>query len=755
MNAGDILWSTSLAAVLAGGLGWLLIRTPGRRWIEGGIVASMLAAALVCYLSPGEVPGGDGHSHLSRTWLWLDIVRGGELPIWTWSWYAGYPFTRLYGFMYYALSAGMTALAGLVWGTKLTLWILHVASGLAAWWAARTMESRRRMRSSFRLIVAVSYAVSFQHVGAITAAGALPLALIYPLAPLPFGLFMLAVKGKLGARTAGAGIGLALAAACWTHLQYGLLLAAAFAAWATIVALGIEPVRRHQTRTVVGFTVGVTSVLVAWQIAEWLAWSDRLMVVPWSDACVAALPSMKGHLHQMVHLVRWSRGFDDWALHYVGWTVLGLGSVGGLAVLRSTVSAEVKGSGTRRRAGHLGLQAAACMTLLGLVGIVVAPRAANTWLWFVCLLAGWGTNRILGYFASRGVSIRPAIAVALLLAMDLGPSLHQRPYGELDADAAAELLRTAEGRHLPRVLVAAPGTTAFWRGMDIVDTGTTTPLGAMPQLATRSLEPLSIVALDTRERLEYDKLSDTRIPVVSGELLSSLALMGIQSAIAPDTGHRIDGATPMAMYAPTAVRDHDVLRAGRRKTDWRAIRRAFGALEDSDDLDRARLREVVARCAPDLHESTLQLVLLGESPRVRERVAGSIRGEQPRRPGSFQLVTLRQQHTRVELRYRAEQDGWLRLAYAHFPTHRVEVDGHAGECARTALGMTAIPVPAGEHNVALQATLAPWEWFLALLAIVGTLAAAGVTFAGLSRAPHRRYDDHEGDPTPTRSQEGP
>jgi len=66
--------------------------------------------------------------------------------------------------------------------------------------------------------------------------------------------------------------------------------------------------------------------------------------------------------------------------------------------------------------------------------------------------------------------------------------------------------------------------------------------------------------------------------------------------------------------------------------------------------------------------------------------------------------------------------------------------------------MTAIPVPAGEHTVALQATLAPWEWFLVLLAVIGTLAAAGMTFAGLSRAAHRRYDDHEGDPTPTRSQ---
>jgi len=752
MNAGDILWSTSLAAVLVGGLGWLLIRTPGRRWIEGGVVASVLAAALVCYLSPGEVPGGDGHSHLSRTWLWLDIVRGGEHPIWTWSWYAGYPFARLYGFLYYALSAGMTALAGLVWGTKLTLWILHVASGLSAWWAARTMEPRRGMRSAFRLVAAVSYAVSFQHVGAITAAGALPLALIYPLAPLPFGLFMLSVKGTLGARTAGAGIGLALAAACWTHLQYGLLLAAAFAAWAMIVARGIEPTRRHQPRAALGIAAGVVSVLVAWQIAGWLAWSDQLMVVPWTDACVAALPSMKGHLHQMVHLVRWSRGFDDWALHYVGWTVLGLGGVGGLAVLHSSTSVEVKASGTRGRASHLGLQAAACMTLLGLVGIVVAPRVANTWLWFVCLLAGWGTNRILGYFASRGVIIRPAIAVALLLAVDLGPSLHQRPYGESDADAASELLRTAKGQHLPRVLVAEPGTMAFWRGMDVVDTGTTTPLGAMPQLATRSLEPLAMVALDTRELLESSALSSTRVPVASSELLSSLALMGIHSAVVPDTGHRIDGATPMAMYAPTAVLAQDAVRADERQIDWRAIRRAFGALEDSDDLDRARLREVVVRCAPDLQNSTLLLALLGESPRGRERVSGITHGRQRSRPGSFQLVTLRQQHTRVELRYRAEHDGWLRLAYAHFPTHRVEVDGHAGECARTALGMTAIPVPAGEHTVALQATLAPWEWFLVLLAVIGTLAAAGMTFAGLSRAAHRRYDDHEGDPTPTRSQ---
>ena len=758
MSPGDILWSVLLVAVLATGLGWLLVRAPGRRWTEGVGVAALLAAALSCYLTPGDIPQGDGHSHLARTWLWLDLVRGGELPIWTWSWYAGYPFARLYGFLYYAMSAAVADVAGLAWGTKLTLWSLHVTSGLALWWAARTMEPRPGTGSSFRLIAGVTYALSFQHVGAITAAGALPLALVYPLAPLPYGLVMLALTGRLGTRAAGAGIGLALAATCWTHLQYGLLVLAAFAAWAAITGWKCEPARRRRMGAVLGVAAGTTIVLIAWQVSGWLAWSDELMVVPWSEACAAAPPALMGHLLQLVNLVRWSRGFDDWALHYVGLTVLGLAVVGVLAVLLpSTPSVEARECEIRGRAGHLGLQAAAWMTTVGLVGMVVAPRVSHAWLLPVCLTAGWGANRTLQFASSRFGIVWPALGLAVLLAVDLGPTLQRQPFDPSDTEAVAELRRAVDDRHLPRVLVLGTGTTAFWRGMDIVDTGATTPFGAIPQLSTRSLESVAVVAFDARTHLETAALENSATDAsprdLEHELLLALSLMGIQGVLVPGTGLRILSPCPLAMYAPEASRVPRQELANEQRIDWRAIRRAFGPDGVADDLDRARVAEIIALCDPDLRTGTLQLILLDDPAGSADWAAGRNLDIQRTRPESFQLMSLHQQHTRVRLRYRAEQAGWVRLAFAHFPTHLAEVDGRTTRCARTALGMTAIPVPAGEHTVALRASFALWEWLLVLLASIGALTAGVVTIVGLFRAGHRGYNSREEARTPTENKE--
>ena len=221
----------------------------------------------------------------------------------------------------------------------------------------------------------------------------------------------------------------------------------------------------------------------------------------------------------------------------------------------------------------------------------------------------------------------------------------------------------------------------------------------------------------------------------------------------PGMGLRILSPSPLAMYAPEASRAPRQELAAEQRIDWRAIRRAYGPDGVAGDLDRARVAETIALCEPDPRTGTMQLILLDDPAGREDWIAGRNLDNQRTRPESFQLMSLHQQHTLVRLRYRAEQAGWVRLAFAHFPTHRAEVDGRTTRCARTALGMTAIPVPAGEHTVALRASFALWEWLLVMLASIGVLTAGVVTIIGLFRAGHRGYDSVEDAPTPTENKE--
>ncbi|MBD3160816.1 MAG: hypothetical protein GF346_01580 [Candidatus Eisenbacteria bacterium] len=74
-------------------------------------ISLLFGIGLLAYLSPGEVPGGAGHSHVARPWLVHDILQEERnVPIWTNRYHCGYPIGLYYGFVHYFLTAGVAGI---------------------------------------------------------------------------------------------------------------------------------------------------------------------------------------------------------------------------------------------------------------------------------------------------------------------------------------------------------------------------------------------------------------------------------------------------------------------------------------------------------------------------------------------------------------------------------------------------------------------------------------------------------------------
>jgi len=435
----------------------------------------LYGVGLAAYFSPGDVPGGDGHSHVGRTWLCREIVAHEHaFPIWTNSWYCGYPLCLYYGFLYYLSGAlASLALAGNVFlGTKAFLWAVHIASGLSMY-ACVKLLTRSPPAAAF---AATFYSFSLQHLGIIVHSGALPLSLVFLLLPSVCCVFELFSAGRLRLLHAGALASIFLALLVFTHIQYGVFSVGAFfvlaATRCVVVRACGDGVSRQQHAGFLGLTACFFTALTAWFLVP-LITEQHYLVLSASDPGTRLLGGFSAEkLTRALGLVTWSKTSHDWEFYYTGAWGLLLALAGCLAVPKQ-----------RNRAS-------ACYCFLfcaGAVWLLRVPRFVSIWFFFACLMSGYGFSACTRRLDTRFASARPYIqcTVGLLLLIDLGPTLPQRPYRTIDNSLIKHIQKTFTNKDAAgRILVLTSGRDALWRSLDTVNTHASSPFGGIPQAAT-------------------------------------------------------------------------------------------------------------------------------------------------------------------------------------------------------------------------------------------------------------------------------
>jgi hypothetical protein len=131
-------------------------------------------------------------------------------------------------------------------------------------------------------------------------------------------------------------------------------------------------------------------------------------------------------------------------------------------------------------------------------------------------------------------------------------------------------------------------------------------------------------------------------------------------------------------------------------------------------------------------QNTCETIMLARGPNVDLRTRPTVR-----------VLSHRVWRDRVELRLAVTEDAIARLAYSHFPSQRVRVDGRDVAPMETAGGFLALRLQAGTHEIELQGGLSRLRRVLYGLDLL-LLAAAVLLWRQASGAP--RADVEPGRP---------
>ncbi len=187
--------------------------------------ALVFAFALVtCWLfvAPGHPLTVDVWPHLARQKVMYESLRDGRSPFYSFMFYSGYPHLRFYSPLFYVLSGLATFATGgeVLFGTRITLVILHLLSGLAMY-----VFLLRRTRSPVASALgAISFLIVPWRSRHIAILACYPQVLIYGLAPVA--LLCLDRLLERPDRRRAVILGLVLALAPLSHVYYGSFLVA-------------------------------------------------------------------------------------------------------------------------------------------------------------------------------------------------------------------------------------------------------------------------------------------------------------------------------------------------------------------------------------------------------------------------------------------------------------------------------------------------------------------------------------------------
>jgi hypothetical protein len=657
-----------------------------------------LGLLLSSYFTKGHIIPGDGHSHLARTFLTLDALQGGELPVWSNRWYLGFPFDLHYGPLYYLLSALVVALCGskLYFGSKLLLWTLHLA-GAATAYVLGVQRYRDRRAAT---VLCVGYTLAGYHLDALRTDGKLPMSLLFVATPLLFALIE-HLRREPGFRVRASLFAALLLALCFaTHAQYGSYLTAGYLASTTIEGIFAPGQRRILLLRHVLEAGAVAFVLSAWLLVPTLL-ETRYLALSMSAASASwggfNLQGLLQHLQLMV------TPLPERAKFLPGYLGVALVALALLGLLLPARARQGQGGEVRSKAWY-----PLALVLFGLPWPGFGQLRSD-----LLIFVGVAVLAADGYCAlSQRLRFRclPAL-VCLLIVLDSGEGLVKADYPRNDPAPYVAARKALRASGVPgRVLSLYGHKGTFWPTMEVVSAGISTPLGGVPQLATRSIGyTLAIVTQVAREVI------DQRLPLSPGSL-DLLHLIGVRYLLAGKKHRRIEARRlPPVTFATQLRRVQPIPELER--------------LEVATAGEALKSREIPADSVLALAQ---QMGLSATAPLAQRLLvmddalhASALRASdlEPIETIQFRVSQLVEQHTRVSFRYGADRPGFLRLAYAHAPFGKVEIDGRSVPFSRDAFGSIVVFAPPGSHQLAWKVGISPLRaWLLA----VSALAAMGV-----------------------------
>ncbi len=653
-------------------------------------LALLFGIGLCSYFAPGDVGGGDSHSHIARTWLFSNILsEEHHFPIWSNRWYFGYPSELYYGFFYYQISALISFAFNndVFLGTKITLWVCHVLSGFFMF-----LFIRMRTRSGIcALFGAVFYVFSFQHIGLMLYSGYLTLSLIFLLTPIFFIYFELHNQHRLSTLSAAFSAALILFLMLITHVQYGLL--ASFGSLLAVFIYLLFDTKRRRDRTVFLLsTILIFSLLSLWFIVPFFTDSSNLVLSSWNSAEEIEDLSWN-RLLQFNNFVLWSRVKNSWMYYYLGITTLVFAFIGLFS----------------RNDDRL-LKSCKVLFVFGVFMTFLIPRYVFLWFFFICVMSAYGILRFEEYLKNRPLRHQKFayIFLAAAVTLDLGLAAVQTPFNKFSNLDIAEIQKEMTDRgELGRILVLSKNQNqTLWRSLDVIGTNASSAFGGIPQSATKNYPYVTAMAAKAAKEILDNEGS------MSQETYDAFRLLNIKRVFVPSMSKtiKIAGAYP-AWFSTRLIRnttDTAVL----DKQSWDSLRPKY----DDRSLDYSITTAFTKKMKLDPSLPLAENIVLHSS--YSQDVISKLNTTSDGESVSFEINNAKETHSSFDIEFKSSSPGYLHLSYSYFPFNRVEVDGQETKAYRSAEHFTVVQIPSGKHKLTITAHISKTRHILIYVALI-------------------------------------
>ena len=685
------------------------------------------------YFSGGELNwAADASHHIVTSWLAAEAIAAGEAPVWTFFMGTGSPYLQNYGFAFFYLVGLVDLLCrDLSLSLKLTMAAGHLLSGLGMYFLVAGICRSRRAG----FIAGLGYALCFWHTQQVIIMGRLSLSLFYAVLPWAFHYVERVASSPRRMRAALLGA-VSVALLNFTHPGYGTYAVALLACYSLVRLWSCR--KRPDAKSIVGagFLLFLLGAVFASYMNAGMFFERGPTKLHEFSLDLSGVPDPTWR-----HLLGWSN-LRFWLLlpqpyhwygGYLGISLVLLALGGGAVALR-------------RRKGKL----APCWVCLLLVALVIIayrwpPLAslpmvhafnASRYLlflsFFLALAAGVGAYCLLPHGPRSLARSRWYTILLLVLMIDLFPTTFVQPYCEEDYSPAGlprEIFEPvarsaapfAQRDELPsyRAQWIATDLNIFRRQACMLFEGSTPIAEAFHPGDLRTLQTFTQPFTDwAHELLERMESTEQLTSHPRYELLrDGLYLLNTRYLIV--SSNRVKFAAALALsYSPIVV-------SGRLEgydenaTGPGAVSAPIG-VEPGMDEAMARALEIIARTGLQRPLGSLSC----ERILVRDMEGQRDLGTTP----AARVVSHVVRRQEVEMKVEVSADCYARLAYAYYPYLRVTIDGKPVRPLQTAGRFMALPLDAGEHEIAIEARLSPLRRGLLALGAVSLVLALALVF---------------------------
>ena len=678
-----------------------------------GLLSLMATRA---YLSPGQVFMGDAETHMLRSWMVADLLRNCQAPVWSNYWYGGYPILQYYGPLYFVATALLTLLFGDIHlATKLLLWAPHFGSAFTMYFYLREVIGRPLPS----LVGAAAFVLAFHRLHIILYQGDVQLSIVFFLYPLILFLIERFLRADTRPKLTLVLLSLTFAALVLNHHGYAFF-GLVFAGIYTLVRVALwRQSTKEKMRALAFFALSGTCGLFmsAFLLVPFLLDTSHIRGMPATPFAIL-VPNYRAPL-LFLKMFTWANVGDGSNVGYMG---LSIGLAATLAIPFVV----------RNRIGPAVALLVAGTASVFMVKDLVQYNVKNVSFFMIhlCALAGWAPvsleasrSSLVVRLANRWGERFPAkitLALLALFAFDLGPTTVQSVYRDdyefkevmyEKARAAAGSGKLIERQVLKYVAGGDPGEyfDPNKLGIPSAYTAVHSPLGFFHEGAGKSFAYNVEITKQLHRDLNQGHISELTV--------HGLYLMGVDAIIFRDKYRYF---TPQLEPSTHFVVENEVLRfpdtrplvlstrvltttelEGYPESNIIEARHYFDP--ETFDYSGRHFRELVVplieHMAIDLEHGIADVLIAHEPvPPIPQSDEKNLQVD---------ITSFAVDARTVKVGYRSNHDAVGRLAYTYFPYLEVTVDAEPAEFFRSAMNYVLVPLPAGDHVVAVRGVASP------------------------------------------------